>query len=336
MTATVQLAVSEIHAVGQAALRRAGVPAESAGIQLSLLLHAELRGVSSHGLLRLPRILERLHNGVTHPTARGSVTWRGEALAEVDGGQGLGPVVAVTALDALMGKIREHGVAVAAIRNCDHLGALAYYAERIAKQGKILLGLTISEALVHPWGGRQAMIGTNPIAIGVPNGGEPFVVDLATSQVSMGKIHDHANRNMPIPPGLALDADGHPTTDPHAAKSGALAPFGAAKGYALGLGFELLVGALTGCALGRDVTGTLDSTRLCNKGDVFIMLEPAHGAHRAIATYLEAIRQCPPQEGCPPVRVPGDRAREMARSRQREGVTLPAAVWQAVTTFAAG
>ncbi|WP_292333247.1 Ldh family oxidoreductase [Mesorhizobium sp.] len=259
-----------------AALCKAGVSEEFAQLQLSLLLEAELRGTTSHGLLRLPRVVERIVSGATDPASTGKGTWRGAALLEVEGEHGLGPIVAKFALDQVTQRATTCGVAVAAIRNCDHLGMLAWYAEQVAKKGQILIALTISEALVHPWGGRQAMLGTNPIAIGVPSEPEPFVLDMATSLVSMGKIHDHANRGMPIPIEWALDANGNPTTNASAAKDGSIAPFGGAKGYALGLAFELLVTALTASATGRDVKGTLDPVHPCNKGDVFIVLEPAH------------------------------------------------------------
>jgi L-2-hydroxycarboxylate dehydrogenase (NAD+) len=107
----------------------------------------------------------------------------------VDGERGLGPVVAMAALDAIIPRAQEDGIAIAAIRNANHLGALAYYAEHVASLGLTCIALTVSEALVHPWGGRKAMIGTNPIAIGVPAAPHPMVLDMATGLVSMGKIH---------------------------------------------------------------------------------------------------------------------------------------------------
>src|SRR5690606_16166677 len=158
--------------------------------QADLLLEAELRGRASHGLLRLQRIIERIHNGVADPVTAGEHNWRGNIL-EVDGKRGLGPVVASAALDLLAERAHEQGIAIGAIRNNNHLGMLAWYADRIARRGLILIALCNSEALVHPWGGRKAMIGTNPIAIGVPTAAEPFVLDMATSLVSMGQIHNY-------------------------------------------------------------------------------------------------------------------------------------------------
>lgn len=317
------ISVQDMTTTALRALERAGVPPGHARTQLSLLLDAELSGVSSHGLLRLPRVIERIANGVTNPETRGKGEWRGQSLWQVDGQQGLGPVVAQAALGRICQRARKNGVAAAAIRNCDHLGMLAWYAEQVAARGQILIAMTVSEALVHPWGGRHAMLGTNPIAIGVPAHPEPFVFDMATSLVSMGRIHDHANRDQPIPEGWALDRSGNPTTDAHAAKAGAIAPFGGAKGYALGLAFELLITSLTGAAIGTDVTGTLDNNTACNKGDMFIVLEPMGGMTHTVSRFLDALRESAPADPSQPVRIPGERARASRAARATGSLTLP-------------
>lgn len=326
--------IEEITNTSLAALRNAGVPAQHAETQLSLLLEAELRGVASHGLLRLPRVVERIRNGVCDPLTVGEGQWKGSSFYQVDGRQGLGPAVALDAIAIISERARTTGVAVAAIRGCDHLGMLAWYAERVAREGQILVALTISEALVHPWGGSQAMLGTNPIAIGVPAVPDPFVLDMATSLVSMGKIHDHANRSEPIPEGWAVDAEGLPTTSAEAAKHGAIAPFGGAKGYGLGLGFELLVASLTGSALGPGVKGTLDSEHPCNKGDVFIVLEPAEYAAQVIGEFMSTLRASPAADPTRPVRVPGDRASSNREKSLQSEISLAPDVWAQIEEMA--
>lgn len=316
----------KVSSAARQALLKAGVPPGHADIQVALWLDADLRGIGSHGLLRLPRIVERIEKGLADPITRGVQTWRGDSFLEVDGQMGLGPVVALAALDAIMERAKTTGVAIAAVANAQHIGMLAWYAERVAKAGQVALVLSTSEALVHPWGGRQALVGTNPIAIGVPTGeAEPFVMDTATSVVSMGEIHDRANRGLPLEHGWALDADGEATTDAEAAKAGAIAPFGEAKGYALGLAFELLVSALTGAALGRDVHGTLDAEHVCNKGDLFIVIDRARSA--GIAGYLDTIRQAAPAAGFDAVLVPGERGRAQRARRLIEGVPIADTVW---------
>ena len=306
-----------------------GVPPTHARIQADLFIDAELKGVASHGLLRLRRVIERIEAGLSAPGKTGAQKWAGRNYLMVDGERGLGPVVALAALDSVIPRALEDGVALAAIRNTNHLGALAYYAEYVAARGLTVIALTISEALVHPFGGRKAMIGTNPVAIGVPADPEPFVMDMATGLVSMGKIHDHANRGEPIPLGWALDADGNPTTNAGDAKKGAIAPFGGAKGYALGLAFEVLVAGLAASAIGTDVKGTLDSVEVSNKGDLFIVIAPRHAdaARALVSAYLDEIRAMRPSDPAHPVLVPGDRARATKAKAVSHGLKLADGLW---------
>ncbi|GHJ40914.1 Ldh family oxidoreductase [Streptomyces sp. TS71-3] len=312
-----------------------GVPGDAADLQADLLVAAELRGHPSHGVLRLRRIVERIRGGVADPKARGRHHWSGSALLDVDGEQGLGPVVAVEALGAVQERARTSGVAAAVIRNNNHLGMLGWYVERIARDGQIALATCTSEALVHPWGGRRALVGTNPIAIGVPTDGEPLVFDMATGVVSMGKIHDYAHRGLELEEGWALDADGEPTTDPRRAALGAIAPFGESKGYALGLSLEALVAALTGSATGTGVRGTLDSELPSSKGDVFVVFDaPRPGAAEAIGRYLQLVRDSEPAAGHGPVRVPGDRARQWRTAAQADGIEVTEEVWRDLTDLA--
>lgn len=327
------VSMDEARAAAMLALERVGVSRPYAQLQVELLLEADLRGRASHGLMRLPRVIERLQNGVANPKTAGQHHWRGNLL-EVDGEHGLGPVVAVTALEALEQRVQTQGVAVAAIRNNNHLGMLAWYAERVAARGLVLIAMCTSEALVHPWRGRKGMLGTNPVAIGIPTAKEPFVLDMATSLVSMGQIHDHALRGQSIPPNWALDAAGEPTTDAAAAKEGSIAPFGEAKGYALGLALEVLIASLTASAIGRDVVGTLDSDRHCNKGDVFILIDPQKrpAVLESMSRYLDDVRNSGAPES--PVAVPGDRALASRRRRLSEGISLSENTWRAICEFA--
>jgi len=326
----------EARAACESALMRAGVPASHARLQADVLIDAELRGVPSHGLLRLKRIIARIGNGVIDPVSRGFQQWSAEGFLTVDGQGGLGPVVASAALAALQARVERLGIAIAAIRNSNHLGMLGWYAEEMAKQGYALIAFSTSEALVHPWGARHAMIGTNPIAIAVPTKSQssstaPFMMDTATSIVSMGEVHDHALRGAAIPSGWALDADGNPTQDAAAATRGAIAPFGQAKGYAMGLAFELLVARLTGAALGRAVGGTLDDDQMCNKGDLFILIR---GEGQDLHPHLDTIRAMPPAQGFDRVQIPGERGRAAKAERLASGIPLPANLWETVQALA--
>jgi L-2-hydroxycarboxylate dehydrogenase (NAD+) len=313
-------------------LMSAGVPAAAASQQAELLVVAEAKGVPSHGLLRLPRLLRRLGNGTASPTNTGKHEWLSPCYLSVDGEQGLGPVVAHRALAAVVPAAERHGVAVCSITNNNHLGMLGFYAGRIAERGLVCLGMTTSEALVHPWGGTEAVLGTNPLALGVPAQPHPLVLDMATSQISMGKVHDHALRGVPLEPGWALDADGRPTVDPVAAKSGSIAPFGGPKGYGLGLGLGAMVTFLTGAAYGTAVGGTLDDTRPSNKGDLFILM--SGGGHSA-SEYLDQVRRSRPADPDTPVAVPGDGARARYQESVADGIEIADDLWRELTALEA-
>ena len=314
--------------------QRKALPAH-AKMQAEVLVEAELKGHPSHGLQRLPRILARIERGLIDPRTTGAAHWRSAAVLEVDGERGLGPVVAMAALDRLDERVADTGIAMAAIRNSNHLGMLAHYVERVATGGRIGIALSSSEALVHPFGGTRAMLGTNPIAIAVPTAGRPLVLDLATSAVSMGKIHHHAARGRPIPEGWARDASGQPTTDAAAAKLGAIAPFGEAKGYGLGLAIELLVASLAGSALAPDIRGTLDAEAVCNKGDVLIVIDTMAAPRLAaeLSGYLDAVRASPPAEAGRPVGVPGDGAARRRQAALLEGFEIEPGLWDTLNAL---
>jgi L-2-hydroxycarboxylate dehydrogenase (NAD+) len=328
MSGPVSISVPEATDLTLEVLTGLGVPAGGAALQADLWIAAETAGLPSHGLLRLPTLADRIRRGLADPRATGDHSWHGEAFLHVTGQQGLGPVVASRAIDALVERVDRTGIAVAAIAHANHLGMLAWYAERVAARGYTLLGTTTSEALVHPWGGATAMVGTNPLVIGVPAAPHPLVLDMSTGLVSMGKIKDHAHRGAPLEPGWALDAEGRPTLDAVAAQAGSIAPFGGPKGFALGLALEVLVATLTGTSLGTDVRGTLDAEHPATKGDVFLVADSRRsGQLAAVTAYLDAVRRSPAVEPGRPVRIPGDRARRQREHSTREGLVLPADLW---------
>lgn len=310
-------------------LEEHGTPRDHASLQARVLVTAEMKGHPSHGLQRLPRLIERIDRGLVDPETKGTQRWRADAVLEVEGSAGFGPVVAMAAIERLATHIPELGIGLVVVRNANHLGMLAHYVEAIAALGFVGIALSSSEALVHPFGGTRAMLGTNPVAIAVPTAGEPLVLDFATSEVPMGRIHHHAATGRPIPEGWARDADGRPTTDATRAKAGSIAPFGDAKGYGLGIAVEVLVAALVGSALAPDVRGTLDAKAPCNKGDVFILIEPslAPGLPARLSAYLDAVRASPAADPDTPVLVPGDRARQRKAAAARTGFDIDQRLW---------
>jgi LDH2 family malate/lactate/ureidoglycolate dehydrogenase len=218
---------------------------------------------------------------------------------------------------------------MATIRNSNHLGMLAPYVEKIAEWGCVGIAMSSSEALVHPHAGTRALLGTNPLAIAVPTAARPMVLDLATSTVSMGKIHHYAASGTEIPEGWAKDAQGRATTNAADAKSGAIAPFGGAKGYGLGIALELLIAALAGTDLAPNIRGTLDSEFVCNKGDVLIAIRarPEAGLFERLSAYLDVVRHSPRAEPDQPVAIPGDRATARRTESLKSGFEVDAALW---------
>jgi L-2-hydroxycarboxylate dehydrogenase (NAD+) len=314
-----------------------GAGPDAAQLQARWLVEADLRGLGSHGLQRLPMLVARIERGVIVPDADPVLSWRSASALAVDGRRGFGPVTGMHAVQQCVDRAGQAGIVLAAVHNANHLGILAPYVEAVADRGMIGIAMTTSEALVHPFGGRTAMIGTNPIAIGVPARPYPLVLDMATGVVSMGRILRHAQAGQPIPEGWALDAAGEATTDPAAAAAGSISPFGGAKGSGLGLALEALVATLTATALGPDVHGTLDAGEVCNKGDVFLVADPSvlWGSRLdAVSAYLDAVRATPVQAGTTAVRVPGDRARAERSRRQQAGVEIPDPVWHEALALA--
>ncbi|TXN29997.1 Ldh family oxidoreductase [Lacisediminihabitans profunda] len=318
----------------RAVLRANGADAAGAQTQATHLIEAELRGHPSHGVRRLPIIVERLRAGFIVPGVEPEFSWVTDSVLRVDGRNGFGPAVAWRTVELVAARAASTGITLATVSAANHIGMLSPYVEELALGGWIAIALTTSEALVHPWGGSRALVGTNPIAIAVPSATDPIVLDMSTSAVSMGKVIEHSARGIPIPAGWAVDEHGESTTDATAATSGAISPFGGAKGFALGLTLEAMVGVLSATALGRDVHGTLDAERAVTKGDVFICIDVERIGVSAmlpvLSRYLEEVRDSGD------VRVPGDRSRVERAHRLTHGITLDPALWDQLTSLTEG
>jgi L-2-hydroxycarboxylate dehydrogenase (NAD+) len=323
--------ISEVAALALATrlLEAHGAPRDHAVLQARVVVTAEMKGRPSHGLHRLPQLVERIERGIIDPAAKGTQRWRADAVMEVEGSSGFGPVVAMAAIERLAPHIPDLGIGLIAVRNANHLGMLAHYVEAIAAMGFIGIALSSSDSLVQPFGGTPAMLGTNPVAVAVPTAEEPLVLDLATGLVPMAGINHHATA-MPDPEGWLRDAQGRATTDPVRARAGAIAPFEDAKGHGLGIAMALLVAAIAGSARAPDGRGTLDSRSPCGKGDVFIMIEPslAPGLPARLSAYLDALRAAPLPAAGDPLLVPGDRARRRQEAASRNGFDIDQRLWE--------
>jgi len=315
-------------------LRGLGANAEEAFIQADVWSEADLRGIHSHGVQRLPTMVTRIQKGLLKVNAKPEKTWSTGSVLNIDGKDGFGTAICELGLRELVPAARKHGVAILTVRNAAHIGMVGYYAERRALEGIVCLGFTTTEVLVHPFGGAEALVGTNPIAIGIPANPRPFVLDMATSVSAMGKIIAMKHRGEKIPEGWAVDKDGRPTTDPEEAIHGSLSPAGGPKGYGLGIAIAMLGGLLPGTEIGRKVLGTLDTDYRCTVGDLFILIDPkafpgSETLLDGVKGYLDDLRASRPAVGFKQVMVPGDPEYRLREERLVSGIPHPEEVWHA-------
>jgi hydroxycarboxylate dehydrogenase B len=260
MTTTARPDVTALPASAAAELAAAifeaiGSPPAEATLIAQELVTANLIGIASHGLMRVPEYVKAAAEGDVKPGAEATIVAETASTAVVDCGRNFGQVGAYRALDVAIGKARETGVGCVVTRNCHHAGRLGAYPEAAARHGLLCLATAAVRPKGHfvvPWGGTEGRLGTNPIAYGVPTGNAPIVTDFATSVIPEGEVRQALEAQKPLPDLAAIDATGKPTTDPskfYGPPKGALMPFGGSvgyKGYALGLLAEILGGALGG------------------------------------------------------------------------------------------
>lgn len=299
-------------------LEKLGLAPGDASLVARTLVAANLRGVDSHGVVRLPHYATRLRNGTVRARPAISARRTGPSAAVVEGDAGMGQLVAARAMQEAIALARETGVGAAVARNSSHCGACAWFVEMAVNEGMIGIALTHTDSIMVPPGMKRIFLGSNPIAFGAPGAREPVIIDMSTTHVAWGKILVARQENKSIPPDWGVDSEGKPTTDPHRVVG--LAPTGGHKGYALAMMVEILCAQLAGVPFGRHVTkmyGELDKAR--NLGHFMLALDPRRftgaGFGSAVDSFLEDIRQ----EGA---LAPGDPERLSAERRRREGIPL--------------
>ena len=246
--------VPQIEEFSAMVLSWVGIPEGDAKITAHILAQADLRGIDSHGVARLPIYVKRIRLGLINKEPEIKIVGENAGLAVVDGDNGLGQVVANHAMKLCLRKARENGVSFVAVKNSNHFGIGAYYAMMALEEDMIGIVGTNTSPLMAPFGGKEPLLGTNPIAVAVPTKEEhPVVLDMATSLVPRGKIEIYARKGEKLPLGWAIDADGRPTQEPEEALKGTLLPMGGPKGYGLSMVVDLLAGAVAGAAVGGGV-----------------------------------------------------------------------------------
>lgn len=323
--------VSELLAFVRLVLQQHGVPCDDAEITARRMLDADVRGMTGHGIFRLPQYVARLEAGGYNVRPGIRVTHETPVSALVDGDNGIGQVVLTRAADIAITKAREHGLAWVGVRGSNHAGAAGVYASMALEHDLIGAYLAVgSSNHLPPWGGTDPLLSTNPLAVAIPAGVEPPVVlDMATTVVSYGRIKIARERGEALPEGWMVDRTGAPLTDANRSDEGFLVPIGGYKGYGLGLVIGMLAGVLNGAAFGsRVVDFTQDHGTPTNTGQTLVVVRP--DLFRPLEEFkaemderIRELRSSTPMPGEPPVRVPGDQMPRRYREAGERGLALP-------------
>ncbi len=245
-----------------------GVPGDDAVIITDVLISADLRGVASHGVQRLKRYVLGLQDGTMQKTAKIVVLNETPTTLHISGGDGMGQVISYQAMNMVIEKAKENNIAFASVCDSNHYGIAGYYAMMALEHDMIGISLTNTAPLVTPTFSRDAILGTNPIAVAIPAGKErPFVMDMATSTVPRGKLEVYHRQGKKMPLTWATDETGNASDDTARVLTamnnrlgGGLLPLGGAgeessgyKGYGLCLLVDILCGVLAGSAYGKQL-----------------------------------------------------------------------------------
>jgi len=304
---------------------KAGVSAENSKLVSEHLVEANLRGVDSHGIIRIPQYVEGIKLGIVNPRGGPKVVRDGDISAIIDGDRALGIVVAKKASEIAVKKAEKSGIGIVGARNLGHVGMLAYYVKRVTKKGFISFALANGPALVAPWGGAEKIFGTNPLCYAIPRReGEPVILDMATSAMASFKIKMAMLRGERLPEGVGLDPEGNPTTDPSRVfRIGTILPFGGHKGYGLSLLVEFLAHALTGALPSTEVRvhGSAQGGFLITALDPAV-LRKREEFEEDVETLVKRIKSCKPAQGFQEVLLPGEIEERNYEERLKNGIPV--------------
>jgi LDH2 family malate/lactate/ureidoglycolate dehydrogenase len=237
----------------------AGLEPADAELLATALVDADLRGVHSHGVKNLPMYLHGVLQGNVAARVDCPVLVDTGAFVLLDGENGLGHITCTRAMDLAIDRARLHGVAFVGVNNSNHCGAAAFYTERAVALDQLGFCTTNSPAVMAPWGGRSARLGSNPVSYGIPAGeAPPIVLDMASTAALRDAFRARHRSGTALPAGWALDSSGEPTTDPEAALAGAVLPFGEHKGYGLAVVNEIFSAALTGASFSFEIASRIE------------------------------------------------------------------------------
>ncbi len=323
-----------LRAFCREALTRCGVPEKAAGDTAAVLVNADMRGIHSHGVVRMPGYVECLMSGGVNKDAVPRIVSETPASALIDADRGLGIPATLYAVEVARGKAREHGVAVVNVFNSHHHGACGYYSQMLALDGLIAMAMSTGDIIMAAAGGAGRAIGNNPFSYALPAGRYRTVCyDVAMSAVAAGKISIAALEGASIPPGWLLDPQGRPTTDPaDYDRGGALVAFGGHKGYGLAMMVEAFAGLLSGGAMLSDIHAwNCDPKASGNVGHQIIAMDPAAlnpevDFPARVEAMIEALASAEPAPGTERILYPGQLEHEREPEALAHGVTLPESV----------
>lgn len=333
VTEAVDVPIEQAHALAFRTLVANGLAEDHAAAAASVMLKAQQDDCQSHGLYRLLMCVKTLRAGQANSHAQPVITDLATSVVLVDAANGFSPLAFARGLPLLVDKARANGIAVLVIRNCFHFSALWPEVEAVAEAGLVGISTNPSHAWVVPPGGKQPALGTNPLAMSWPRPSQPpLVFDFATSAMARGDLELYHRSGQSLPPGVALDSAGQPTTHAAAALDGAMLPFGGHKGFALSLFIELLAGPLIGDLTSAEslaIDGGVGGAP--RHGQIVLALDPARlGAQSGPdnAERAELFLQSILGQG---VRLPSERRYRARQAAQRSGtVRVAASVMQMI------
>jgi LDH2 family malate/lactate/ureidoglycolate dehydrogenase len=318
----------ELLAGIQTIFENCGMSAADARLLADSLVVADVRGVHSHGVLRVPDYVKKLTRDGVNPRGRPRVVRDAGAAMVVDGDNAMGQIACHFAMERAIDRAATTGVAVAAVRGSNHCGALFYFATMALKRGMIGVATTNALPTMAPWGGLDKILGINPLAVAIPSGSEPpIVLDAAFSGSSHGKIRVFHQKGLPIPDGWAFDKDGHPTNEAAAAIEGLLQPIGQFKGTGLAVVMGVLSSLLSGAAIGTELGNMVDGARPGADGQFLMALnvaafEDLKRFRSRVDGVVRQIRQSRPAPGFDRCYSPGELEHDIEQKYRREGIPL--------------
>ncbi|WP_026961460.1 ureidoglycolate dehydrogenase [Alicyclobacillus herbarius] len=318
-------------------LTSAGLPREHALVVADVLVHADLRGVHSHGVLRTEHYVKRIRQGGVNPEPDFTFRPTGTVAGVFDGDDGMGHVVMKEAMNSAIALAKEYGIGVVGVVNSSHSGALSYFVQQAVGANMIGLAMTQTDKAVVPFGGATPYFGTNPIAYGFPAARHrPVILDMATSSVAFGKVLHAREVGAAIPPDWGVDELGRPCTDPH--RVVALLPFAGPKGYGLAMVVDILCGILTGSAFGPHIQPMYqDYDKMRKLGHFVCAMDPGLFMERSdflmrIDQMIDELHEVAPAAGFDRVLVPGEPEQILHDERIKQGIPVPESLYRYLST----